>query len=106
MQPPAVPGLPSPGGGAGGATIIAGPGAVATTYANARISVPRGTKVDFLNLDVPQHDVVSDTPGLFQSALVGTGQTTPVNGVEALGPGSYGFFCSLHPNMTGTLDVT
>jgi polyvinyl alcohol dehydrogenase (cytochrome) len=104
LTPPAPPGVPSPSGT--GTTIVAGPGAVATTYATAVVTVPRGTKVDFLNLDVPQHDVVSTTAGLFRSALVGTGQTTPVAGVEALAVGSYGFFCSLHPNMTGTLNVT
>lgn len=103
-RPPVVPGVPQPG--AVGATVVAGPGAVATTYATPAISVPKGTKVDFLNLDVPQHDVVSDTPGLFRSALVGTGQRTPVTGVETLDLGSYGFYCSLHPNMTGTLSVT
>jgi polyvinyl alcohol dehydrogenase (cytochrome) len=106
LQLPAPPPPPGGGGTGGGATIIAGPGAVATTYANPTITVPRGTKVNFSNLDVPQHDVVSKTAGLFRSALVGTGRTTPVVGVDVLDAGSYAFFCSLHPNMTGTLTVT
>jgi len=29
-----------------------------------------------------------------------------VEGVEVLAPGSYGFYCSLHRNMTGTLTET
>jgi plastocyanin len=70
------------------------------------VTVPRGSTVDFLNLDVPQHDVRSTTAGLFASELIGTGQTAPVTGVDRLGPGSYGFYCSLHPNMKGTLTVT
>jgi polyvinyl alcohol dehydrogenase (cytochrome) len=104
IQPPALPGIPQPSGA--GATVVAGPGAVATTYATATVTVPRGSTVDFLNLDVPQHDVRSTTAGLFASELIGTGQTAPVTGVDRLGPGSYGFYCSLHPNMKGTLTVT
>jgi hypothetical protein len=30
----------------------------------------------------------------------------PVEGVEYLTTGSYAFFCSIHPDMVGTIDVT
>jgi plastocyanin len=97
---PGVPGLP-----AGDAQIVAGPGAVATTYATPAVTMPRGGSATFTNLDPIQHDVVSTQPGLFSTPLIGIGQSTPVTGVEALAPGSYGFYCSLHANMTGTLTV-
>jgi polyvinyl alcohol dehydrogenase (cytochrome) len=103
--PPAPPSLPGPPGGLAGGRVVAGPGAVATTYATTTVTIPRGGSLTFTNLDVPQHDVVADN-GSFRSPLIGPGASTPVGGVEALAPGSYGFFCSLHRNMRGTLNVT
>jgi polyvinyl alcohol dehydrogenase (cytochrome) len=105
--PPGVPELPGPPGapGGGGARVIAGPGAVATTYATANVSIPQGGSLTFTNLDVPQHDVLADD-GSFTTPLIGPGQSAPVAGVEALAPGAYSFYCSLHRNMTGTLTVT
>lgn len=101
--PPELPGAPS---GAGGAQVIAGPGAVVTTYATANVTMPQGGSLTLTNLDVPQHDVLSDDVGLFGSPLIGPGQSTPVAGVDALAAGTYGFYCSLHRNMRGTLTVT
>ena len=97
--PPTTPGLPSAGN-----TVIAGPGAVATTYATPAVTIQHGQSLSFTNLDVPQHDVKANN-GSFGSPLISTGQSTPVAGVESLAPGSYAFYCSLHRNMTGTLVV-
>jgi plastocyanin len=99
---PTVP--PTPTLPAGGNTIVAGPGAVATTYATPTVTIQRGQSLSFTNLDVPQHDVRADD-GSFGSELISTGQSAPVAGVEKLVPGSYSFYCSLHRNMTGTLVV-
>jgi polyvinyl alcohol dehydrogenase (cytochrome) len=104
---PSVPGVPQvPGvpGGSGG-QVIAGPGAVATTYATPAVTIQQGQSLAFTNLDVAQHDVDARDGTSFESPLVGLGGTTPVNGVESLAPGSYEFYCSLHANMTGTLTV-
>ena len=104
---PGGPGLPPvpavPGGGGG--QIVAGPGAVVTTYATPVVTVSQGSPATFTNLDVAQHDVIS-SQGLFSTPLISIGESTPVTGVEALAPGSYGFYCSLHRNMTGTLVVS
>jgi plastocyanin len=89
---------------AAGNTVIAGPGAVVTTYATPTVTIQHGQSLNFTNLDVPQHDVQSNT-GSFGSALISTGQSGPVTGVDKLVPGSYSFYCSLHRNMTGTLVV-
>jgi outer membrane protein assembly factor BamB len=98
------------GGGSGGA-IVAGPGAVYTTYATPVMTVEKGGSLSFVNLDAPQHDVTADekapdgTP-LFYSRLGGIGEVVPVEGLDRVEPGkSYGFFCSLHPGMRGTLLV-
>lgn len=85
--------------------IIAGPGSAATTYYTPRIVSLKGRIVKFRNLDVPRHDVRSNTPGLFGSALIGFGKQTNVNGTQNLARGTYKFFCSLHPNMKGQLIV-
>ena len=100
-DPPPVPGLP----GGGGGQIVAGPGAVVTTYATPVVTISQGSSATFTNLDVAQHDVISDD-GLFTTPLISLGESTPVTGVETLSPGSYGFYCSLHRNMTGTLVVS
>jgi outer membrane protein assembly factor BamB/plastocyanin len=92
-------------------TIVAGPGAVYTTYATPLMTVEKGGPLSFANLDAPQHDVVSDDKGpdgrpVFQSRLSGLGEVTPVEGMDRVESGrQYGFFCSLHPGMRGTLIV-
>jgi plastocyanin len=70
-----------------------------------------GGSLSFTNLDVVQHDVTANDNGpdgrpLFQSKLIGLGETAVVTGAEKLPAGrSYGFYCSLHPGMKGTLAV-
>ena len=98
--PPTVPGVPN--GPSAGNTVIAGPGAVATTYATPTVTIQHGQSLSFTNLDVPQHDVLGNG---FGSQLINTGQSGPVVGVDKLVPGNYNFYCSLHRNMTGTLVV-
>jgi outer membrane protein assembly factor BamB len=99
------------GGGVSGGSIVAGPGAVYTTYATPAMTVQKGGSLSFVNLDAPQHDVTADdkapdgTP-LFWSRLGGLGEVVPVEGLDRVETGkSYGFFCSLHPGMRGTLLV-
>jgi outer membrane protein assembly factor BamB len=104
------------GGGGGGGTglgsaIVAGPGAVYTTYATPVVTAEKGGQLSFVNLDLPQHDVVSDEKApdgrpVFQSKLSGLGEVAPVEGLDRAQSGkAYGFFCSLHPGMRGTLFV-
>jgi hypothetical protein len=42
---------------------------------------------------------------LFWSPLVGLNQRTQVLGVGTLSPGTYSFYCTLHPGMKGKLIV-
>jgi len=98
--PPTIPGAPKPPTATN--TVIAGPGAVATTYATSTVTIQHGQSLSFTNLDVPQHDVQGNG---FGSQLISTGQSAPVTGADKLAPGSYPFFCSIHRNMNGTLIV-
>jgi polyvinyl alcohol dehydrogenase (cytochrome) len=98
------------GGGAGGA-IVAGPGSTYSTYVTPVMVTNVGGPLNFMNFDLPQHDVIADDKGpdgrpLFMSKLSGLGEVAPIEGLERVKAGStYGFFCSLHPGMRGSLIV-
>jgi plastocyanin len=80
-------------------------------YSQSEVTIDQGEKVTFTNYDTVDHDVVARQNGpdgkpLFKSALVSRGASSPVAGTEYLTTGSYDFFCSLHPQMTGKMNVT
>lgn len=66
------------------------------------VTVRAGTKVTWVNKDIEPHTVVSDSHK-FQSEALDTGDTFSVTFDTA---GTYGYFCSIHPHMTGTVTVT
>jgi plastocyanin len=72
----------------------------------------KGGALQFINIDVVQHDVVSekiapDGRPVFRTPLIGTGQSAAVEGMDRVEGGqSYPFYCSLHPGMRGTLEVS
>ena len=104
------------GGGEGGSVpaggaIVAVPGSTYTTYATPVMVTQVGGPLNFMNFDLPQHDVIADEKGpdgrpLFQSKLSGLGEVAPIEGLDRVKSGqTYGFFCSLHPGMRGSLIV-
>jgi plastocyanin len=82
------------------------------SYGKASFTIDQGTVATFDNLDPgsSQHDVTAAKNGkgnqpLFRSATINAGQT-PVTGTDRLTPGTYHFFCSVHPTeMSGNLVV-
>jgi len=93
---------------ASSAQIVAAPG---NTYVSSSVEIDQGGRVSFANRDVSSHDVTArdrapDGAPLFRSALVAAGGEGPVESVQYLAAGSYAFYCSVHPQMTGTLRVT
>jgi plastocyanin len=94
----------------GDATITAGP--LPNTFATPDVTIDQGQAVTFQNSDQTAfHDVTADQNGsdgkaLFNSETIDPGKTSPVKGVEFLTTGDYGFHCSVHPFMKGTLHVT
>jgi plastocyanin len=89
-------------------TIYAGP---PNQYFTGEVSPDQGEPVKFTNLDLVDHDVVADAKGpdgnpLFRSEIIGRGASAPVVGTEFLPTGEYGYFCSIHPNMKGSINVT
>lgn len=90
-------------------------------YATLVVVADTAGTLTLVNADITAHDVVADDPGpgtnawctrfaghgycpLFASRIVGIAGETPVEGTQALEPGStYGFHCSIHHWMQGTL---
>ena len=76
----------------------------AFTPANKTISV--GTTLTWRNRDGFAHTVTSGTPGspsgVFDSGNLGSGGSFSFTFNSA---GTFNYFCSLHPSMTGTITV-
>lgn len=66
-------------------------------------TLPAGTNVLFRNADEAPH-TLSGTNGKFDSGPVSQDGEMIVS-TEHLRPGSYEFFCRVHPDMVGTLTV-
>jgi plastocyanin len=75
------------------------------SYGKASFTIDEGAVATFQNDDpgIQPHDVTAVDNGrngkpLFSSAMINLGQA-PVNGTGALAPGTYRFFCTVHPTQ-------
>jgi plastocyanin len=74
-------------------------------------TIVAGDSLTLVNADPAAHDVTSLDDGpvgghLFRSIVLDQpGQRAPVVGVAALEAGTYEFYCSVHPEMRGTVTV-
>ena len=66
------------------------------------ITVKSGEKITWINRDEEPHTVVSVGKQFKKSSALDTDQTYTI---VAGAPGSYSYFCSVHPKMTGTIVV-
>ena len=104
---------------------VAGPGGFAAGFATPVVVTTVGGPLTFVNSDIAPHNFVADEDfvpkklakkkewcasfakgkcPLFWSPTITAGQQTDVLGLDLLKSGqTYSFFCSLHPNMRGTL---
>jgi plastocyanin len=72
-------------------------------FGPATVTVAVGTKVTWTNRDDEPHTVVSaDDPRAFKSGALDTGDSFTFTFDK---PGTYKYFCSIHPHMTGTVVV-
>jgi len=67
------------------------------------ITVKSGETITWINRDEEPHTVVSVGKQFKKSSALDTDQTYTI---VAGAPGSYSYFCSVHPKMTGTIVVT
>lgn len=72
-------------------------------YVPADLSVKTGTVVTWANQDDVSHTVSADDDETFDSGVIGQGESF---GFTAGAPGTYGYFCRIHPFMKATLTVT
>ena len=66
------------------------------------ITVKSGEKVTWTNRDEEPHTIVSVKKQFKKSSALDTDQTFTIT---AGAPGTYTYFCSVHPKMTGTIIV-
>jgi plastocyanin len=71
------------------------------TFGPQTVTVPVGTTVTWTNKDDIPHTVVS-TDGVFKSKVRDTDEKFSYTFTKA---GTYFYFCSVHPKMTGTIVV-
>jgi len=65
------------------------------------VTVPAGTTVTWTNSDDIPHTAVS-TDGVFKSKVIDTDEKFSYTFTKA---GTYPYYCSIHPKMTGTVVV-
>ncbi len=66
------------------------------------ITVKSGEKITWINRDEEPHTVVSVEKQFKKSSALDTDQDFTI---VAGAPGTYSYFCSVHPKMTGTIVV-
>ncbi len=71
------------------------------SFTPANVTVPTGTQVRWTNRDDIPHTVVSDDQ-VFKSKALDTDDQFAYTFTK---PGTYKYFCSLHPRMTATIVV-
>jgi plastocyanin len=71
------------------------------SFGPATLTVPVGTSVTWINRDDIPHTVVS-TDGAFKSKVLDTDEKFSFTFSKA---GTYPYFCSIHPKMTGKVIV-
>lgn len=67
-----------------------------------KITVKSGQKITWINRDEEPHTVVSVGKKFQKSSALDTDQEFSIT---AGAPGTYDYFCSVHPKMTGTIVV-
>jgi plastocyanin len=103
---PSVAAPSSAGGGAACAVSTATPTVAAamqnTAFSPSKIQAKVGDVIGFTNKDSIQHTATLDD-GSCTTDIVAGGATAALSFAAA---GSYPFHCKIHPNMTGTIEVS
>jgi plastocyanin len=72
------------------------------TFAPVTLTIPVGTTVQWVNRDDIPHTVVSDDKSTIKSKALDTDENFSYTFTKA---GTYSYFCSIHPKMTGKVVV-
>jgi len=72
-------------------------------FAPKVLNIPAGTKVTWINHDEVPHTIVdSSSSKIFRSSALDTNDSYSFTFTK---PGTYHYFCTLHPQMVGTVNV-
>lgn len=71
-------------------------------YAPATLTVKAGTTVTFTNKDLTSHSATASDGVSFDTGLIGQNESATVTFDK---PGTYAYYCSVHPSMKGTIVV-
>jgi plastocyanin len=96
-----------PGGNTGNTGGDGGPGInevwiQGMAFNPSTITVAAGTTITWTNKDAVTHNVISNTTGLFESPSLGANGTFSKTFNTM---GTFGYKCTFHPTMTGTVIV-
>jgi len=73
------------------------------SFGPVALTVPVGTTVTWTNRDdIPHNAVSTDDPKIFKSKVLDTDEKFSFTFSK---PGTYWYFCSIHPKMTGKIIV-
>ena len=72
------------------------------SFSPSTLTLPAGTTVTWTNRDSMPHTVISAGNRFPKSAMLKPGQSYSSNFAA---PGTYSYFCSIHPRMTGKIIV-
>jgi len=75
------------------------------SFSPGTINATYGSKIIWLNKDGLPHTVTAFNSSAWHSFLIPPGQTFTLLITPALMPGSYYYYCSIHPFMIGLLNV-
>jgi plastocyanin len=73
------------------------------TFAAPTVTVAAGTTVTWVNEDDIPHTIVADDKKTFRSKVLDSGDRFAFTFAT---PGTYSYFCSIQPHMTGKVVVT
>jgi plastocyanin len=71
-------------------------------YHPSNVSVPRGAQVTWLNDDNPDHTATEKNHAAWDTQIIHSGEPFTI---EFDSPGTYQYYCTIHPYMVGTLTV-
>ncbi|HEX5410682.1 MAG TPA: cupredoxin family copper-binding protein [Terriglobia bacterium] len=71
------------------------------SFGSGALTVPAGTTITWINRDDVPHTVVS-TERVFASSVLDTGDKFSYTFTK---PGTYPYYCSVHPKMTAKVEV-
>lgn len=101
--PEPVADAPAPGDAPATGQLAAAEIGIADFAFNGQTSVAAGQSISVTNADGAPHTLTA-VDGSFDTGIVQGGATGGL--VAPSAPGTYAFFCTLHPSMTGTLTVS